>query len=419
MKKWLIVLMCLSIVGCATVPKKALMAVKSNRDFSYIERVAVLPFGPRETVSDKFTTLLSLVSKFDIVERGQLDKVLEEQKLGLSGLLNDKTRKELGKLLGVDALFIGSAETTEHPYYKPPPARPTSTGDPGTDFLSGLVYGWESSKAGAGVDYYTTVNIRLIDIETGDILISCSDGSWDVGGDWAILRIIERLQEINSIFYTKAERYEIKKGEIIDAYLAGDKKEAKKLEKYYSVKVRRSDIKRAKTFKNEPDSFRDIKWGTDISSLSGMNYIEDFSTPIEGVSTPNLKVYTRENDELQIGGAKLEEISYLFYKNKFSMVAITTNGLANFKALKDATFTKFGKGQQPTVKTEKRTVEEIWGLVEQWVWFGETTSIALKYDESSKVGILGLGSPKYLNKVERQMRTDQKQRAKKGAEKGF
>lgn len=394
MKKWLIVLMCLLISGCATVPEMAIMSFKPNYDFSYIKRVAVLPFGSRETVSDYFATLVTSVAKFDIVERGQLDKILEEQKLGLSGLLDDKTRRELGRLLGVDAIFVGSAETTEHPYYR------------GGSYYQGTTI----TSPKAGVNYYTTVNVRLVDIETGDVLISCSDGSWDAGGDLAVLRIIEQLQRIKSLFYTKTEFYEMGKRKIIDTYLAGDKKKAKRLEKEFGIKVKRSDTKRAKPFKNEPDGFRGIKWGTDISSLSDMNYIEDFSTlalPIEGISTLNLKVYTRKSDELQIGGAQLEEILYLCYKNELSTVRIITNGLANFRALKDAIFMEFGKGQP---------LNE---YAEGWIWLGETAIVALAYEESSKTGFLSLISTKYFNKIERQIRIDQKQKAKKGAEKGF
>lgn len=233
MKKWLIVLMCSLIVGCATVPT-ARMSVKPNRDFSYIKRVAVFPFDPEGIITDRFTTELIAISKFDVVERGQLGKVIEEQKLSLSGLLDDKTRKELGNLLGVDALFLGSAETTSTPYY---------------------VGGTELTVAKAGVYYHTTMSIRLVDIETGDILISCS--AYDPGRQGCIMQIIRQLQTINSIFFTPHEISEIRKREIINAYLAGDKKKAKKLKKKWNIKVRRSDIERArKQRENEKDRLK-------------------------------------------------------------------------------------------------------------------------------------------------------------------
>ena len=77
MKKWLIVLVCLLIVGCATV-QPARISIKPNCDFSYIKRVAVFPLDPEGIITDRFTTELIAISKFDIVERGQLDKVIND-----------------------------------------------------------------------------------------------------------------------------------------------------------------------------------------------------------------------------------------------------------------------------------------------------------------------------------------------------
>jgi hypothetical protein len=45
---------------------------------------------------------------FDIVERTQLEQVMQEQKLGMSGLVDDSQAAQLGKVLGVDAIITGS-----------------------------------------------------------------------------------------------------------------------------------------------------------------------------------------------------------------------------------------------------------------------------------------------------------------------
>ncbi len=143
-KQFITLLLCLTlfvILGCS-----AKINIKPNSDLTHIRRVAVLPFGPNGTVSDMFTTELIGIGKFDVIERGQLDKVLDEYKLSLSGILDEKTRKKLGKLLGVDAFFMGSAQ----------------------------IYKFYSEFHG-GTRYQTSINIRLIDIETGTILLSCSD----------------------------------------------------------------------------------------------------------------------------------------------------------------------------------------------------------------------------------------------------
>ena len=45
---------------------------------------------------------------FEVVERRELARVLKEQKLGGSGLLNKKTIAKVGEVLGIDAIVTGS-----------------------------------------------------------------------------------------------------------------------------------------------------------------------------------------------------------------------------------------------------------------------------------------------------------------------
>lgn len=44
---------------------------------------------------------------FTVIERNQIDKVMREQRLGLSGALDESTAARLGQLLGLDAIIIG------------------------------------------------------------------------------------------------------------------------------------------------------------------------------------------------------------------------------------------------------------------------------------------------------------------------
>lgn len=84
-------------------------------------------------ISELITTELSKSGKLRIVERKQVSKVLEEQKLGLLGIIDSKTAKEVGNLTGADMILVGSV-----------------------------------SKLG---NYYH-INARLVETETGQILIS-------------------------------------------------------------------------------------------------------------------------------------------------------------------------------------------------------------------------------------------------------
>lgn len=59
-------------------------------------------------LSEELTTNLFGLRKFQIIERNMLESILEENKLQLSQVVDQKTAKEIGKITGVDALFLGT-----------------------------------------------------------------------------------------------------------------------------------------------------------------------------------------------------------------------------------------------------------------------------------------------------------------------
>ena len=80
-----------------------------------IPSVAVLDFesiGSEEFlgkgVSEIMRTELVGTKKFRVVERSQVQKALEEQQLHLTGVIDDKTAVEVGKLVGADFIVVGS-----------------------------------------------------------------------------------------------------------------------------------------------------------------------------------------------------------------------------------------------------------------------------------------------------------------------
>ncbi|MBI4689374.1 MAG: curli production assembly protein CsgG [Nitrospirae bacterium] len=59
-------------------------------------------------ISDMVVTQLVKDGTFSVIERNKLDKVLSEQKLGASGLVDASTAAQIGKILGVQAVITGS-----------------------------------------------------------------------------------------------------------------------------------------------------------------------------------------------------------------------------------------------------------------------------------------------------------------------
>lgn len=59
-------------------------------------------------VAEWFITALVKEGRFEVVERGMLQKIIAEQKLALSGLVDESTATQLGKVLGVKVVITGT-----------------------------------------------------------------------------------------------------------------------------------------------------------------------------------------------------------------------------------------------------------------------------------------------------------------------
>jgi len=59
-------------------------------------------------MSEELTTRLYLTGKFEVIERKLLDKIVEEQKISMSGMIDESSAVELGRVLGVDAIASGT-----------------------------------------------------------------------------------------------------------------------------------------------------------------------------------------------------------------------------------------------------------------------------------------------------------------------
>jgi hypothetical protein len=118
-------------------------------------------------------------------------------------------------------------------------------------------------------------------------------------------------------------------------------------------------------FQNEPDGFRGIKWGTNISELNDMLVVE---------SGKDTLYYGRKNDNMKIGDVDIDQISYGFYKSRFFVVLVEYSGYSSFTKLKKILFDQYGKAEQPNQ------------LMERYFWPGGTVDIYFDYNEMSKNG---------------------------------
>jgi hypothetical protein len=145
----------------------------------------------------------------------------------------------------------------------------------------------------------------------------------------------------------------------------------------------------------DPEGFRDIKWGTEISTLKDMEEVEQDKS-----SGRDLVWYKRKGDTLTIGEAKLENIFYSFWMGEFESVWIDFEGEENLQALKKEFFERFGKARGSEGSVDKvgkrarreRSPTERPGAF--YAWWGKNTEIWLSYSKDRHKGTLTMNSRK-------------------------
>ena len=89
--------------------------LKSSDNIDSIKSVAVLPFenltkfpDAGQIVATLFTTELYQSTDFKIVDRNQVKRIMREKKIGSPKVIDRRLARKIGKILGVDGVFVGS-----------------------------------------------------------------------------------------------------------------------------------------------------------------------------------------------------------------------------------------------------------------------------------------------------------------------
>ncbi len=156
-----LVLIAILIVSLLTLP---------TLEAAALYKIAVLPFDDGSIkdrwwgnnwdvgkgISDEMVTELLKTGKFRLIEREQIDKVLNEQNFGTSGRVDNNSAAKIGKILGVQYLVMG--RVTEFSF------KSTEVG--GISLKKGIGMGLKSTKANVAID------ARLVDTGSAEIISS-------------------------------------------------------------------------------------------------------------------------------------------------------------------------------------------------------------------------------------------------------
>lgn len=137
MRNLAILVLIILIAGCSATGKKKESPLKSQEVITYTvemgideltnDIIASMEKGNKKSIaivnftniddsktkleryiSEELTTKMFMKGKFNIIERNLMEKVMEENQLSISGIMDENTAKMLGKILGVDAICTGS-----------------------------------------------------------------------------------------------------------------------------------------------------------------------------------------------------------------------------------------------------------------------------------------------------------------------
>lgn len=126
-------------------------------DFSAVSNPTYLNYfnGGAKGVSDMLVNQLVQSGSYTVIERSKLDAILQEQNLGASGRVDPSTAAEIGRLLGVETVILGSVTQMDL-------QRQEKGGNIGGFFGVGADV--------SDVDAYVNLSVRMVNTTTGEIL---------------------------------------------------------------------------------------------------------------------------------------------------------------------------------------------------------------------------------------------------------
>ena len=147
MRKFLMVWLCLALVGCATGTANIIKHASFSLEKMKIGIVSVT--GYEANIAESKIGEEFLNRGVDAIERGQIISILKEQDFQWGDRVYNETAVKIGKIIGVKAVFIGSVS------------------EPSVSYTAN----WRDNT---WQNYIVVFTGRLIDVETGKIIMSGS-----------------------------------------------------------------------------------------------------------------------------------------------------------------------------------------------------------------------------------------------------
>lgn len=177
-------------IGCAQKVNVKMIEPANIQRAADVKKIAVLRFkndsigfaSKLETQLSKKTVLGS--QYFTVMNREEIDKIIDEQKLQYSGLVDEKTAVKVGKLIGVQGIISGTVadSSMNRNYYRTLRSKCIDK-----ECKRSRTYYVSCTRT----NYNLSVNIKLTDVQFGDIIYADS-----ISQDRTYSNCVDRLNNI-------------------------------------------------------------------------------------------------------------------------------------------------------------------------------------------------------------------------------
>ena len=119
-KKKVSVLLRHSLDSAFSLILSLIISISANTVYAQYDRkenITVIPFSGwqgsrvreyKEILTDKILIKIIQTNRFNVIDRSHLDRIMEEQKLSMLGIIDEATAVEAGRIIGIHKFIIDS-----------------------------------------------------------------------------------------------------------------------------------------------------------------------------------------------------------------------------------------------------------------------------------------------------------------------
>ena len=114
----LIVVVNLLVIGCLGTVKAAETGNTAKKNLTVLKFSGEMSSGYRKNISDRILADLIESNRFNVIDRQNLDSILDEQKFSTSGLVNPNQGSKIGKIAGLEKVIVGKVTSYNYKYHE-------------------------------------------------------------------------------------------------------------------------------------------------------------------------------------------------------------------------------------------------------------------------------------------------------------